>query len=68
MLSVYYDMKDSESLEKPSSSINSEDKPQMQSLHEQEDEANTVDSEEEDERRGIIPEGMDFRKFIGCGG
>jgi hypothetical protein len=27
-----------------------------------------LDSEEEDERVGIIPEGMDFRKFIGCGG
>ncbi|ADR22106.1 hypothetical protein MATR_02570 [Marivirga tractuosa] len=23
---------------------------------------------EEEERNGIIPEGMDFKKFMGCGG
>lgn len=23
---------------------------------------------EEEERNGIIPEGMDFKKFLGCGG
>lgn len=25
-------------------------------------------SEKEEERNGIIPEGMDFKKFMGCGG
>lgn len=24
--------------------------------------------EEQEEHNGIIPDGMDFRKFIGCGG
>ena len=25
-------------------------------------------NQEEEERNGIIPEGMDFKKFLGCGG
>ncbi|MFQ3213728.1 MAG: hypothetical protein ACJAT1_001586 [Marivirga sp.] len=27
-----------------------------------------TEAEEQEERNGIIPEGLDFRKFIGCGG
>jgi len=26
------------------------------------------EKEKEEERNGIIPEGMDFKKFLGCGG
>jgi hypothetical protein len=61
-------MIDSESQEKPSSAVKSKNEPQPQEFQTQDPKVENVGSEEEDERTGIIPEGMDFRKFIGCGG
>jgi hypothetical protein len=26
------------------------------------------ESQNSDERKGVLPEGMDFKKFLGCGG
>lgn len=32
------------------------------------DSKNKENQEEQEERKGIIPEDMDFKKFLGCGG
>lgn len=38
------------------------------SPEEERENAKKKDKEEQEERTGIIPEGMDFKKFLGCGG
>ncbi len=30
--------------------------------------AKPAEKEKDEERNGVIPEGMDFKKFLGCGG
>lgn len=36
--------------------------------HSNEEEKETREQNNEEEREGIVPEGMDFKKFLGCGG
>lgn len=43
------------------------DEPTKAVLESKETESKNTE-EEQEERNGIIPEDMDFRKFIGCGG
>lgn len=40
----------------------------VKSKEQNKDKGRSSEKEEEVERTGIIPENMDFKKFLGCGG